>query len=147
MIALSGVRSSCDIDARNADLCLLAISSWRLFSWISSDEPRVLDRDHRLVGERAQQRDLAIGKRRHLVTPHREDADGIGVNQHGHAQHGVQRNKPFLVRQESGVRLHVVDLHHTVDKHRVALERASRLIRLGQQELRRRVRPVVNDFR
>ena len=28
MIALSGVRSSCDMFARNADLCWLAISSW-----------------------------------------------------------------------------------------------------------------------
>ena len=35
MIALSGVRSSCDMEARNADLCWFAISSWRLLSWIS----------------------------------------------------------------------------------------------------------------
>ena len=35
MIALSGVRSSCDMLARNSDLCLLAISSSRLFAWIS----------------------------------------------------------------------------------------------------------------
>ncbi len=35
MIALSGVRSSCDMLARNSDLCLLATSSWALFSWIS----------------------------------------------------------------------------------------------------------------
>ena len=35
MIALSGVRSSCDMLARNSDLCLLATSSWRLLSWIS----------------------------------------------------------------------------------------------------------------
>ena len=35
MIALSGVRSSCDMLARNSDLCLLAISSSRLLAWIS----------------------------------------------------------------------------------------------------------------
>ena len=35
MIAFSGVRSSCDMLARNSDLCWLAISSWRLLSWIS----------------------------------------------------------------------------------------------------------------
>ncbi len=35
MIALSGVRSSCDMFARNSDLCWLATSSCRLLSWIS----------------------------------------------------------------------------------------------------------------
>jgi hypothetical protein len=35
MIAFSGVRSSCDILARNSDLCWLATSSWRLLSSIS----------------------------------------------------------------------------------------------------------------
>ena len=35
MIALSGVRSSCDMLARNSDLCWLAISSSRLLSSIS----------------------------------------------------------------------------------------------------------------
>ena len=35
MIAFSGVRSSCDMLARNSDLWWLATSSWRLLSWIS----------------------------------------------------------------------------------------------------------------
>src|SRR3989454_232265 len=35
MIALSGVRSSCDMLARNSDLCRLAASSWRPLSSIS----------------------------------------------------------------------------------------------------------------
>ena len=35
MMALSGVRSSCDMLARNSDLCLFASSSSRLLSWIS----------------------------------------------------------------------------------------------------------------
>ena len=35
MIAFSGVRSSCDMLARNSDLCRLAASSWRLLSSIS----------------------------------------------------------------------------------------------------------------
>ena len=35
MIALSGVRSSCDMLARNSDLCWFATSSCALFSWIS----------------------------------------------------------------------------------------------------------------
>ena len=32
MIAFSGVRSSCDMFARNSDLWRLTVSSWRLFS-------------------------------------------------------------------------------------------------------------------
>ena len=35
MMALSGVRSSCDMLARNSLLCLFAISSCWLLSWIS----------------------------------------------------------------------------------------------------------------
>ncbi len=35
MMALSGVRSSWDMLARNSDLCRLAASSWRLLSAIS----------------------------------------------------------------------------------------------------------------
>src|SRR5207302_1770006 len=38
IMALSGVRSSWLILARNCDLCWLAISSWWLFSWISSNK-------------------------------------------------------------------------------------------------------------
>ena len=37
MMALSGVRSSWLMLARNCDLCWLAVSSWRLFSWVSSN--------------------------------------------------------------------------------------------------------------
>jgi hypothetical protein len=37
MMALSGVRSSWLMLARNWDLCSLANSSWRLLSWISSN--------------------------------------------------------------------------------------------------------------
>ena len=37
MMALSGVRSSWLILARNCDLCWLASASWRLLSWISSN--------------------------------------------------------------------------------------------------------------
>ena len=37
MMALSGVRSSWLMLARNCDLCWLASASWRLLSWISSN--------------------------------------------------------------------------------------------------------------
>ena len=57
-MALSGVRSSWLILARNCDLCWLATSSWRLLSWISSNKPHILDGDHRLVGEGGEQADL-----------------------------------------------------------------------------------------
>ena len=39
------------------------------------EQPHVLDRDHRLVAERAQQRDLALGERPHLVAAHQDDAE------------------------------------------------------------------------
>ena len=44
MIAFSGVRSSCDMFARNSDLCLLAASSSRLFSSSSLECRRELER-------------------------------------------------------------------------------------------------------
>ena len=59
MMALSGVRSSCDMLARNSDLCLagrrqllalvldLSIPLLQL-----GEQPHVLDRDHGLIGER-----------------------------------------------------------------------------------------------
>src|SRR6202048_902318 len=51
-MALSGVRSSWLILARNCDLCWLASASCRLLSWVSSKQTRVLDLDHWLVGGR-----------------------------------------------------------------------------------------------
>ena len=45
MIAFSGVRSSCDMLARNSDLCWLATSSCRLLSRDLAEEAGVLERE------------------------------------------------------------------------------------------------------
>ena len=58
MIALSGVRSSWDMFARNCDLCWLASASWLALLLELLEQAGVLDGDHRLVRERLQQRDL-----------------------------------------------------------------------------------------
>jgi hypothetical protein len=57
MMALSGVRSSWLMLARNCDLCLLATSSWALVLDLV-EQPHVLDRDDSLVGEGRGQLDL-----------------------------------------------------------------------------------------
>ena len=64
--ALSGVRSSCDMLARNSDLCRLATSSWRLLLELA-EHARVVDRDRRLARERLEQ----------LRGPVREGAGGL----------------------------------------------------------------------
>ena len=61
MIALSGVRSSWDMFARNCDLCWLAASSSRLVSCDLLEQPGVLDRQDRLAGERLEQVDDGLG--------------------------------------------------------------------------------------
>ena len=60
MMALSGVRSSWDMLARNSDLCRSAISSCSVFSRSSLEQAHVLDGDHRLVGEGPEQLDLLL---------------------------------------------------------------------------------------
>jgi hypothetical protein len=61
MMALSGVRSSCDMLARNSDLWRLAASSWALLSAIFPEEPGVLDRQSRLGGEGLQTSTTSCG--------------------------------------------------------------------------------------
>ena len=48
MIALSGVRSSCDMLARNSLLCRLAVSSCAALRLDLAEQPRVLDGQRRL---------------------------------------------------------------------------------------------------
>ena len=65
MIAFSGVRSSWVMFARNCDLCWLATSSCAARLLELLEQPGVLDRDDRLVGERLEQRDRpSAGTRR-----------------------------------------------------------------------------------
>ncbi len=46
------------------------------------EQPRVLDRDHRLVGEGAQQRDLVLGERPRRLAHHHDRADAAVFPQH-----------------------------------------------------------------
>ena len=55
MIALSGVRSSCDMLARNSDLCRLATSSCRLLSASSLNRRAFWMSERRLCGERLEE--------------------------------------------------------------------------------------------
>ena len=63
MMALSGVRSSWLMFARNCDLCWLASASCAVRLLKLLEQPGVLDGDDGLVGERLQQRDLCAGER------------------------------------------------------------------------------------
>ena len=64
MTAFIGVRISWLIVARKALLASLAASAAARASCACLEQPRVLDRDHRLVGEGLEQRDLLVAKRR-----------------------------------------------------------------------------------
>ena len=54
------------------------------------EQPHVLDRDHRLVGEGRDQLDLLVGERPHLGARQRENADRHAFAQHRNAEHGAK---------------------------------------------------------
>ena len=86
MIALSGVRSSCDMLARNSDLCLLAISSCAALVLDLVEQPHVLDGDHGLVGEGlAAARSACRENGPTSSRPHGDRADRPAFPQHRHA--------------------------------------------------------------
>ena len=69
-------------------------SSWR---WrISSEQPRILHRDHRLGGEVLQQRDLLVGERPHLLAIDSDVAEQDVVLAQRHSEHGCdsRRDRP-----------------------------------------------------
>ncbi len=51
------------------------------------DQPRILDRDHRLRREILQQRDLLVGERPYLLAVDREETDCGIILDHRHHQH------------------------------------------------------------
>ena len=89
MIALSGVRSSCDMFARNSDLCWLATSSGAVGLLQLLEQADVLDGDDGLVGERLQQSDLLLGERPDLHPPQEDRPDGNPFADQRHGQHGA----------------------------------------------------------
>ncbi len=75
MMALSGVRSSWDMLARNSDLCRFAISSCvRLLAQLL-EQAGVLDGDDGLVAERPEDLDLLVRERPRRAPGDRDHAD------------------------------------------------------------------------
>ena len=70
MMALSGVRSSWLMLETNCDLFSLAICELSVLVLDLVEQPHVLDRDHRLVGEGGDQLDLLVGERPDLSRAH-----------------------------------------------------------------------------
>ena len=104
--ALSGVRSSCDMLARNSDLCRLAISSWSVLTSSSTEQARVVDGDRGLAGERLEQparlrRELA-GHR----APHDQCADDLVL---AHERDGEQRPPP-VAPERLGVEIELLEV-------------------------------------
>src|SRR5437867_12116546 len=88
MMALSGVRSSCDMLARNSDLCRLAVSSWALLSAISRKSRAFLDGEDRLAAERLQH--VHVGRRELAgrLPIEGQAADDLVLSKQGHGEQG-----------------------------------------------------------
>ena len=100
MMALSGVRSSCDMLARNSDLCRLATSSCAALVRDLPKEPGVLDRQGGLGGEGLENLD---GLRREFagrVPVQRQAADDLSLAEQGHGEQrpvaGAQQRVPDM---------------------------------------------------
>ena len=97
MIALSGVRSSWVMLARNCDLCWLASELPALLLDLA-EEARVVDRDHRLVGEGRRPASICFSVNGcTLVRVTSQHADQSTLAQQRHAEHGPKfaRLLPF----------------------------------------------------
>ena len=90
MMALSGVRSSWLMLERNCDLCWLAISQLTALFLNFVEQPHVLDRDRRLIGEGADQLDLLFGEGPHLGARQRQYTDRNALAQHRNAKYGAK---------------------------------------------------------
>ena len=99
MMAFSGVRSSCDMLARNSDLCWLATSSWPALLLDLAEEARVGDGHLRLVGERLHEAHDALAERPGRAPHHHDAARHVVAAAHGHGQH---RAEPFAAGRASG---------------------------------------------
>ena len=111
------MRSSWLMLARNCDLCWLAISSCRLFSSISLEQARVLDRQHRLGGERLQQVDRVLRERAGRLR--RRTTSAPTTSSRASERHDEQRAEAGAQRDVVelgvvGICLDVGDLHRLV---------------------------------
>jgi hypothetical protein len=89
MIALSGVRSSWLMLATNCDLCWLAISSWWLLSWISSNSRTFSIAITAWSAKRRNQLDLFVGERLNGGSDQRHDANRGAFAHERNAEHGA----------------------------------------------------------
>ena len=53
-----------------------------------AEQPRIFQRDHRLIGEGADELDLSLGKGLHPTSPETDRADHDPLAQQRHAEHG-----------------------------------------------------------
>ena len=83
------------------------------------EQPHVLDRDHRLVGERGEQLDLLVGE-----WPHRRNATAQHANRSSFAQQGDAEHRsdspPTSVHLHSVFRIgkHIKDMHRSAFEQR-----------------------------
>ena len=77
------------------------------------EQPHVLDRDHRLVGEGGQEFDLPIGKGAHDVTCQSEHADQNAFTHERHTEDGTMLSEPLCLEPgEFWIGKHIGDLDH-----------------------------------
>jgi hypothetical protein len=76
------------------------------------EQPHVLDRDHRLVGEGSEQLDLLVGKGLHRATSQGDDADRAAFPQQRDTEHGPQSAEFLRLAQDVfGIGRNVRHLH------------------------------------
>jgi hypothetical protein len=63
------------------------------------EQPHILDRDHRLVGEGGHQVNLILRKRSHRGSYQRDHTDRGVLSQERHTKHGAEMTKPHSFRQ------------------------------------------------
>src|SRR5262245_309936 len=90
------------------------------------EQPHVLDRDHRLVGEGGGELDLPVGERAHGLAAQNDKADRVSRSQQRHAKYG-SKSDPFLHFLKCIIRIgqHVGDLDWLTLEHCAAENAAS----------------------
>ena len=127
----------------------VAVCCWSDFGQLARarlhlvEQPHVLDRDHCLVGEGLDQRDLRIGERLDLQAISQNDAEQFIPFEHRDGENGPERFDVLRPERIFWVGLHIVNVD------RPALERGTarcavpagpdRMVRHPLLELRRRV--------
>ena len=83
------------------------------------EQPHVLDRDHRLGGERFEELDLLVGERADFQPPHDDDADCLAF---AHQRHGEEGPLPGCNRASLRVLLSHMRFGDVGDMHRPGVD-------------------------